>query len=89
MNDALERGDIAAEIPGEAEKTEAEFRHVLDWDGEAVLTCARAAMREDGHHVYVTATLKREVPLNKPCPASSNGRKSIDSIIFPAAPINR
>ena len=64
MNDALERGDVAAEIPGEAEKTEAEFRHVLDWGGEAALTCARV-MREDGHHVYVTATLKREATVEQ------------------------
>ena len=64
MNEALERGDVAAEIPGEAEKTEAEFRHVLGWDGEATLTCARV-MREDGHHVFVTATLKRDVTVEQ------------------------
>lgn len=49
-----------AEIEGEAEKTEAEFRHLLDWNGEAELTCERVN-RQDGHHVFVEAVLGQSV----------------------------
>ena len=56
MTRALEEGDVDEEIPGEAEKTGAEFRHVLDWNGSSHLTCQRI-MRADGHHVFVEATL--------------------------------
>ena len=58
MTRALEEGDVDEEIPGEAEKTGAEFRHVLDWDGSSHLTCQRI-MRADGHHVFVEATLSQ------------------------------
>ena len=60
MNDALTKGQVDASIPGEAEKTEQEFRHVLGWKGRANLDCGRV-MRPDGHHVFVTATLEETV----------------------------
>ena len=60
MNDALTKGQVDASIPGEAEKTEQEFRHVLGWKGHANLDCGRV-MRPDGHHVFVTATLEEAV----------------------------
>jgi len=56
MTQALEAASVETEIPGEAEKTGAEFRHVLDWEGTSHLTCQRV-MRTDGHHVFVEATL--------------------------------
>lgn len=56
MTQALSEGTVDAEIPGEAEKTGAEFRHVLDWKGTSQLRCQRI-MRADGHHVFVEATL--------------------------------
>ena len=58
MTRALSEGSVDADIPGEAEKTGAEFRHVLDWDGSSHLTCQRI-MRADGHHVFVEATLSQ------------------------------
>lgn len=56
MTQALSEGTVDADIPGEAEKTGAEFRHVLDWKGTSQLRCQRI-MRADGHHVFVEATL--------------------------------
>ncbi len=55
MEAALAEGTVEPTIPGEAEKTEAELRHLLGWNGEAELDCART-MRRDGHHVFVEAT---------------------------------
>ena len=60
MQGALDAGRVEAAIPGEAEKTGAEFRHVLDWDGASTLVCNRV-MRADGHHVFVEATLSAPV----------------------------
>lgn len=60
MQGALDAGRVEAAIPGEAEKTGAEFRHVLDWDGGSTLVCNRV-MRADGHHVFVEATLTAPV----------------------------
>ncbi len=56
MTMALSEGTVDPDIPGEAEKTGGEFRHVLDWDGSSHLACQRI-MRADGHHVFVEATL--------------------------------
>ncbi len=55
MEAALAEGTVKPTIPGEAEKTEAELRHLLGWHGEATLDCGRT-MRRDGHHVFVEAT---------------------------------
>ena len=63
MTRALNEGSVDADIPGEAEKTGAEFRHVLDWDGSSHLTCQRI-MRADGHHVFVEATLSQPTDEN-------------------------
>jgi aspartate-semialdehyde dehydrogenase len=71
MLTALQTGDVSPEIPGEAEKTEAEFRHILGWQGEASLTCQRV-MRADGHHVFVEATFERPVNVE-------NVRKALES----------
>lgn len=60
MSAALGQGSVDAAIPGEAEKTEAEFAHVLGWQGEAELRCERV-MRADGHHVFVEATFHAAV----------------------------
>ena len=60
MMGALHDGLVSPEIPGEAEKTEAEFSHILGWKGDASLTCQRV-MRADGHHVFVEATFERPV----------------------------
>ena len=62
MITALKAGDVDPKIPGEAEKTDAEFRHVLGWEGTSHLTCHRI-MRADGHHVFVEATLNQ--PTNR------------------------
>lgn len=51
-------GDCPSEIPGEAEKTEAEFRHILGWKGPADLICKRVD-RHDGHLVHVEAVLEQ------------------------------
>lgn len=58
MQEALERGDVDPTIPGEAEKTEAELRHVLGWTGSAEVRCGRV-MRADGHHVFVTVETEK------------------------------
>lgn len=63
MTRALNEGSVDADIPGEAEKTGAEFRHVLDWEGSSHLTCQRI-MRADGHHVFVEATLSQPTDEN-------------------------
>ena len=55
MEAAIAKGRVESTIPGEAEKTEAELRHLLGWNGEANLDCQRV-MRRDGHHVFVEAT---------------------------------
>lgn len=60
MMSALHNGHVSSEISGEAEKTEAEFSHILGWEGDASLTCQRV-MRADGHHVFVEATFERPV----------------------------
>ena len=54
MEAAIAKGRVESTIPGEAEKTEAELRHLLGWNGEANLACQRV-MRSDGHHVFVEA----------------------------------
>ena len=56
IDSVRETGTVPNEILGEAEKTEAEFRHVLGWNGHAELSCKRVN-RLDGHHVFVEATL--------------------------------
>lgn len=48
------------EIPGEAEKTEAEFRRILDWTGTADIVCKRVD-RKDGHFVAVTAQFDADI----------------------------
>ncbi|HJM55422.1 MAG TPA: hypothetical protein QGI72_04165 [Poseidonia sp.] len=53
-------GHIDAEVPGEAQKTEDEFRRILNWDGDANIVCTRIA-RKDGHHVFVTAKFERKI----------------------------
>lgn len=60
MEGAIEAGKVEKSIPGEAEKTTAEFRHVLNWEGPSDLVCNRV-MRADGHHVFVEATLAQPV----------------------------
>lgn len=60
LRKAMEAGRVDADIPGEAEKTAAEFRHVLQWQGEDSLECNRV-MRADGHHVFVEAKLSQPV----------------------------
>ena len=60
MMQALKEGSVAPDIPGEAEKTDAEFRHILRWTGTSDVVCSRV-MRKDGHHVFVEATLAQEV----------------------------
>ena len=48
------------EIPGEAEKTEAEFRRILGWTGPADIVCKRVD-RKDGHFVAVTAQFETDI----------------------------
>lgn len=60
MQSALQAGTVEPSIPGEAEKTEAEFSHILQWEGSATLECNRV-MRADGHLVVVEATFGRTV----------------------------
>jgi aspartate-semialdehyde dehydrogenase len=48
------------EIPGEAEKTEAEFRRILEWTGTADIVCKRVD-RKDGHFVAVTAQFETDI----------------------------
>ena len=60
MQAALEEGTVDPTIPGEAEKTEAEFEKILQWEGAASLNCQRV-MRADGHQVFVEATFDRAV----------------------------
>ena len=55
---ALQAGTVDLHIPCEAEKTEAEFSHILQWQGPATLECIRV-MRADGHLVVVEAGLGR------------------------------
>jgi aspartate-semialdehyde dehydrogenase len=62
MTEALRNGKVDSEIPGEAEKTDAEFREVLSWNGASNLTCQRV-MRNDGHLVRVRAEFKQPVDL--------------------------
>lgn len=59
---ALAAGTVDPEIPGEAEKTDAELRHVLAWEGNSDVRCARV-LRRDGHHVVVTAQTRDPVTL--------------------------
>ena len=54
---------LEQEIPGEAIKTEAEFRRILDWDGTAEIACKRVE-RKDGHHVSVKAVFENEMTLD-------------------------
>ena len=63
LQSALNAGRVSPDIPGEAAKTEAEFRHILGWNGEASLTCQRV-MRADGHHVFVDAAFDRPVDVH-------------------------
>lgn len=51
-------------IPGEAEKTEAEFRRILEWNGEMDIACNRVR-RKDGHHVFVTAEFEQVLSVEK------------------------
>lgn len=60
MMEALASGRVHPDIPGEAEKTDAEFRHVLDWNGTSEVVCSRV-MRKNGHHVFVEATMATEI----------------------------
>ena len=60
MVEALAQGTVNPIIPGEAEKTDAEFRHILQWDGDSDVVCARV-MRKDGHLVHVEAKMAAEV----------------------------
>ena len=60
MQSALQAGTVDPNIPGEAEKTEAEFSHILQWQGPATLECNRV-MRADGHLVVVEAKFGRTV----------------------------
>jgi aspartate-semialdehyde dehydrogenase len=60
MVEAIAQGSVDPNIPGEAEKTAAECRHILSWNGEENVRCARV-MRANGHHVFVEATF--ELPL--------------------------
>ena len=60
MQAALAQGGVDPSIPGEAEKTEAELRHVVGWDGHADVQCGRV-MRPDGHHVHVTVETEHPV----------------------------
>ena len=60
MQSALQAGAVEPGIPGEAEKTEAEFSHILQWQGPATLDCNRV-MRADGHLVVVEASFGRSV----------------------------
>lgn len=62
MMEALANGSVDPVIPGEAEKTAAECRHLLSWNGEDEVNCARV-MRADGHHVFVEATFDRPLTL--------------------------
>ena len=50
-------------IPGEAEKTESEFRRILEWDGKMDIVCNRVR-RKDGHHVFITAEFEREISID-------------------------
>lgn len=60
MHAALKAGSVDPNIPGEAEKTGAEFSRILRWEGPADLACQRV-MRADGHQVFVTADFNRPV----------------------------
>ena len=60
MMEALAEGRVHPDIPGEAEKTDAEFRHVLSWNGTSEVVCSRV-MRKNGHHVFVEATVATEI----------------------------
>lgn len=60
MTQALLEGSVAPDIPGEAEKTDAEFRHILRWTGTSKVVCSRV-MRRDGHHVFVEAVMDEDI----------------------------
>ena len=53
---------LEQEIPGEAIKTEAEFRRILDWNGTAEIVCKRVE-RKDGLYVSVKAEFEQDVTL--------------------------
>ena len=80
-------GECLPNIPGEAEKTEAEFRHVLNWEGEATVSCRRVD-RTDGHHVFVDATFEHEVDLANATQALSTWSKRVTPRHLPSAPDN-
>ncbi len=54
---------LEEDIPGEAIKTEAEFRRILDWNGTAEIVCKRVE-RNDGHHVSVKAEFENDITLD-------------------------
>jgi len=60
---ALSAKMVDPAIPGEAEKTDAELRQVLGWEGESEVRCARV-LRRDGHHVFVTVQTRDPVTLD-------------------------
>ena len=80
-------GECPTDIPGEAEKTEAEFRHLLNWEGEATLSCRRVR-RTDGHHVFVEASFERELELSNVTHALSAWSERVTPRHLPSAPDN-
>lgn len=62
MQSALNAGKVDPDIPGEAIKTDQEFRHILNWQGISSITCSRV-MRKEGHLVFVQAKFERAITL--------------------------
>lgn len=86
--DEVDRTGICpSDIPGEAEKTEAEFRHVLNWEGEATVSCRRVN-RTDGHHVFVEASFEREFDLASVTQTMSAWSERVTPRHLPSAPGN-
>jgi len=85
IDEVARAGDCPPNIPGEAEKTEAEFRHLLNWEGRATLTCRRVN-RLDGHHVFIEAEFEHELHLPAVVNALSAWSQRVTPRHLPSAP---
>lgn len=74
------------EISGEAEKTAAELKHILAWDGPISIRCERVR-RNDGHHVFVEATFDHAVTPNSAKACLEAWNASFMGQSHPSAPI--
>ncbi len=82
---ALAAGEVHPDIPGEAEKTDAEFRRVMGWNGMSKVACARV-MRPEGHLVVVEASFRQPVTASRAveCMQAWTGRRPTAHL--PSAP---